>query len=591
MSKVNFENCPPVGAPPAATFKPGDWVKCVFTGGHGVVQNANSDAAFVIWASGEQSTEPVGTLAPSAPTMYFAAIRQAAESELEMDAATLSTLHDELAGERDPMSLAVLSELEAKILGQAPENVDDGAWEAVEQTAALEQAKELAAEGDIFGAFGLLVESKKSEPQVLTLGVNWGEPVSRVTAGAHPHHEGMFACFIDGETVETHDTLEEAQAMIPEWEQCMREDGDDPFGPAPVKEPESETTERDPRKCAICQDVKINKNSPTLQDGSRVCKKCQLESQTVSDADASTDTTDTSKANAPSPTAENAADATTGESRTAELMERLAQTAADMKQELEVKQELTEFFQGKQNASAQDVSAGSVLADAQAGSADTAADAPAPPPGGLTEPVKTDAGLIDPETGELVSESLIMRKFGWTEMPSLPEKPTKEQLDAYQDKIDQIGDRVLNHRERAARYRAQAEERCKPLDSAADFWDDNFVKPMAKALGKHRMPVKGKTLHLPSCSVKYTQSGGAYVHDSDLVKKHIFATGMDKFAAIEAELVVSYDYSKLIAALNRGTLKDIPGTGMKPKDPLAKVTVVSPSAKNTDRKEEESDDS
>jgi hypothetical protein len=217
--------------------------------------------------------------------------------------------------------------------------------------------------------------------------------------------------------------------------------------------------------------------------------------------------------------------------------------------------------------------------------------------GQTTEPIRTEAGLIDPETGELIEESLIMRKFGWSEMPQLPKDATKEQVAQYQQQLDQVLDLVCGYRERTSRWRAAAELRSKGLDKAADFFTANFIEPMSRALAPHILPVyksgkkKGefskKTMVLSSGAVKFTAGGGYHVHDKDLIREHIEKTGLENFAAIGAHATIVWDHNKLMAALKNGVLKDIPGTGHKAVTPFAKVAVVNPQA--PDQKEDEED--
>lgn len=210
------------------------------------------------------------------------------------------------------------------------------------------------------------------------------------------------------------------------------------------------------------------------------------------------------------------------------------------------------------------------------------------------EPARTDAGLIDPETGEIIEPSLILKKLGWTELPSLGPNPTPAEINEFEARLDDVVDRACSHRERAARYRAACEARCKPLDSAAEFWFEQFIRPMAKMLAPHRLKKnkKGgystKTLTLQSGLVKFSKKGGAYVHDAKLLKEFINRDGVEKYKAIEAERAIVYSHNKLIAALNKGTLKNLPGTGIKPPDELAEVKLALPGA--TESQQEENDE-
>lgn len=212
-------------------------------------------------------------------------------------------------------------------------------------------------------------------------------------------------------------------------------------------------------------------------------------------------------------------------------------------------------------------------------------------------PIRTEAGLMDPTTGELLEESLILRKFGWTEMPKLSLDASEFELQEFESKIDQIADKILGHAERTTRWRGSCEKRCEPFDKAAEFWA-NFMEPLAKQLAAFRLPRfksgarKGefsqKTMWLQSGGISFTQSGGFYQHDPELVKKHIEEQGVEKFAElIGAKATVTYSYDKLISALKKGTLKDIPGTGHRQVNPLAKVKVVAPRAAGGAQHEED----
>ena len=72
--------------------------------------------------------------------------------------------------------------------------------------------------------------------------------------------------------------------------------------------------------------------------------------------------------------------------------------------------------------------------------------------------------------------------------------------------------------------------------------------------------------------------------------EHIEKTGIEQFQSIGACRELKYDFHKLISALKAGTLKDLPGTGEKPIDALAKVSVVSPATKENSKEETEQND-
>ncbi|MDE1971138.1 MAG: hypothetical protein KGI50_06230 [Patescibacteria group bacterium] len=210
--------------------------------------------------------------------------------------------------------------------------------------------------------------------------------------------------------------------------------------------------------------------------------------------------------------------------------------------------------------------------------------------------VKTEAGLIDPETGEIIEPSFIMRKLGWNELPLLSQNPTPAELDAFEAKLDQVVDRELGHREKVARWTAANEKRCEPFNKAADFWEQNFVIPMSKQLAPHRLPkyktgkkqgeYSNKTLRLASGCIRFHAGGGAHIHDQELIKAHILKEGVDKFKSINARQEIVYDSRKLLSALNKGVFKDFPGTGMKPSEPLATVKVISPARSGQQEDEE-----
>lgn len=213
--------------------------------------------------------------------------------------------------------------------------------------------------------------------------------------------------------------------------------------------------------------------------------------------------------------------------------------------------------------------------------------------GGDGGPIRTEAGLIDPDTGELLEPSFIMEKFGWTEYPKLGKMATVDELAIFEEKLDQVADKILSHMEKAARYRAAAELKCKPYDGAAAFWHEQFFVPMSKMLGPHKLQknkagkYKSKTMVLNSGCVKFTKGGGWSIHDSAMLKEHIKKTGLEAFKIIEAKEVIQYSHPKCISALNKGKLKDLPGTMHKAIDDFATVKLVAPGA--PEPKEEEAD--
>lgn len=214
------------------------------------------------------------------------------------------------------------------------------------------------------------------------------------------------------------------------------------------------------------------------------------------------------------------------------------------------------------------------------------------------EAFKTEAGLVDPETGELIEPSFIMEKFGWTVLPVLGDEPSSSELLDFEEKVDQVLDKILCYEERAARYRAAAEARCQPFDKAAEFYDKQFLKPMSRLLAVYRLKrfkrgeKKGqyseKTLKLASGLIRFTKTGGAFVHDANELKAYIKAKGVENFKGIEAKEVIQYQHQKLISQMNSGLLKALPGTGYEQPNELGSVKAMSPSAKVS--KEAESGD-
>ncbi|MBX9937685.1 MAG: hypothetical protein K2Y32_00445 [Candidatus Obscuribacterales bacterium] len=193
---------------------------------------------------------------------------------------------------------------------------------------------------------------------------------------------------------------------------------------------------------------------------------------------------------------------------------------------------------------------------------------------------RTEAGLVDPETGEVIEPSFILQKFGWTELPVLRDGATKEQVDAFEQKLDQVVDRAYGHLEKAARYRAACEARCKPYDGAAQFYFEQFIQPMARMLAKYRLKTNkkgefvGKTMTLPSGPVKFSQTGGAQIFDREKIVEHIKAKGFEAFKNINARPSVDFNSRTLLSLINKGALTDIPGTKVVPKDPLGKCSLA-----------------
>lgn len=211
--------------------------------------------------------------------------------------------------------------------------------------------------------------------------------------------------------------------------------------------------------------------------------------------------------------------------------------------------------------------------------------------------IRTEAGLVDPETGEIIEPSLIMRKFGWSELPILGSNPSNAELETFAAKIEQVAEIVFSHQEKVRRWTAAAAIRCEPYTKAAEFYQKNFLEPMARQFAEYALPryksgaKKGefskKTLPLEAGCLQFTAKGGAFVHDAAELKRYIASEGVEKFKSIGAEPTITYSYPKLIAALNKGDLKNLPGTGVEPKNPLASVKLVNPADKHKQTTEDE----
>lgn len=519
---------------------------------------------------------------------------------------------------------------------------------------------------DIFSAFAETAEDPtESEPEAAP---------ARVTAGEDPLHPGMFAVFIDGDQVEQGFLrLEEAQEAIPDWEQHLLDEPD--MSPKEISgslgiEP-SEPVKKP--MCGICGNVGVNSKSLQI-NGMKVCKSCHLKNCTKPKEIAGGQSTGPSAFPCVAYEKDGGVIWGYGSSELSSIMDGNsnygAQIGYEPQEPLQIavcsdalghqlrtcggdpdrwsgngwmlKDGIATFLcfgpaeEKVDNAKAMVEALGLVksedpkLADVvepESVGADSVTDTlladatKTLPASGEPEPIRTEAGVIDPETGEIIEASLIMRKFGWSEMPRLGTKPIKPKVGSpmsefyaweedtryfnqglkdYELRLDQVLDLMLSYCERTDRWRASTELRCKPLDSAAKFYDHNFIIPMSKELAPHRLPTyksgkkKGeyssKTLALPSGAIKFTSSGGFYVHDAALVKAHIQKLGVDKFAAIGAEQVITYNYQKLLSALNKGddaVYKDLPGTGTKQKNPFASVKAVSPEAAAHTKEEED----
>lgn len=132
----------------------------------------------------------------------------------------------------------------------------------------------------------------------------------------------------------------------------------------------------------------------------------------------------------------------------------------------------------------------------------------------VVEPAPTQYS-VDEETGEVMDLPWVLQRLGWTEFPTAPDR----------DKADKIVDLLHSYLEPAARYRAQAEKRAKPLESRAEAIEKVFG-PYLNAVGadeKHGLPrfksgakageFSKKTLDLASGSISWTKDGGISCSD------------------------------------------------------------------------------
>ena len=92
--------------------------------------------------------------------------------------------------------------------------------------------------------------------------------------------------------------------------------------------------------------------------------------------------------------------------------------------------------------------------------------------------------------------------------------------------------------------------------------------------GKNMGKFKEKSLNLASGSVSFRKAGGYFIHDKEELRRYV----LDNLVACRD--FVTYDRESVIARLEAGTLKNIPGTGEKPEDQLAVCKVKLPGARN-----------
>lgn len=523
--------------------------------GYGLV-TVDAGATLMVQWSDKSESAPIdkNSVSVTLPTMWYQQLRSFALEKVGMSETDLRVLHKATANLRDDMSFPVLAELEQRLKANAvkqieamidgppariPDDQYEATWNTIEQTAAEVTAQVTAEDDDdFFAAYAEEEDDPKPEPA--------GNAESEAST-------------IPGATAAT-SVVELAGSKL----------------------------------CALCLRVAVNKSSKEIE-GERVCSKCFKSWTGGSDP----------KQLATSASIQDSAPSTGG--------------GADPKSPGTAAEQTVVDQTCSPNAS-----------ETTATDAVTASESDTTTPEDTTasEPIRTEAGLIDPETGMLIEPSLIMRRFGWTEMPflppppgpkpeKLPKKASPEQIELheqemrvwmdwekkrfkFEEQLDQVLDLTLSYEERTTRWRASTELRCQPLDRAGEYYTETFIAPMARELAKYNLPryksgdKKGeyskKTMPLFSGAIKFTAAGGYFVHDAEEVKKEIEKQGVAKYAAlIDAKLVVKYNHDKLMTALKNGavTISDLPGTGHKPKDDLAKVKAISPASKEKEDDESE----
>jgi len=165
VSKNNFKNAPPTGAPAGAqkgaskdqpveapAYKVGEMIRCLQTSAFGVIVNVH-ETLVVKWSNGDTSHTYADAVVPTAPTVFYQAIREFTEQTFGITAAELQEILDGIAGDRDQMSFEVLSQLEQEFLSRSTVESDEdyeGVWGSIEETA----AEGLNTEGmDLAGAY------------------------------------------------------------------------------------------------------------------------------------------------------------------------------------------------------------------------------------------------------------------------------------------------------------------------------------------------------------------------------------------------------------------------------------------------------
>lgn len=291
MSTANFQNFPPPSKPLAVQpnrLAVATLVRDPSAFAFGLVDTVYPQGYAVKWSTGLTTLEDADQVVPAKIEEYFSAIANFASENTSLTADQF----DELVGQYAPeLTFQHLSTLETALLAHATGETNEaaaeadyeGTWATIEQTAAQEP------EQDIFAAFGVEDEqpgefaqtappgeSASVESSVETAGFATSSVQARVTVVPSEHHEGTFEVAIDGDVVEQFfQTEAEAQASVPEWEEVAKE-----------REPEKPAEEKATKAsvmCALCNRVKTNKNSPTLDDGRRICKKCETTGTIVSE--------------------------------------------------------------------------------------------------------------------------------------------------------------------------------------------------------------------------------------------------------------------------------------------------------------------
>ena len=174
------------------------------------------------------------------------------------------------------------------------------------------------------------------------------------------------------------------------------------------------------------------------------------------------------------------------------------------------------------------------------------------------------------EDGEVLDLPGVFKFLGWTEYPTLPENPSREQIAAHRAKVDQVADIVASCREQAARYKEQAERRARAKEARAASYE-TLIAPAAVQLAEALLPryqsgakagqLKKKFVDLDSARLTFKSSGG-WTHDREQVQRIIdhLDAGVLNSASLPAKAVRSIDWPRLKALVkkhdNKIPLKD-----------------------------------